>query len=74
MGRSAPNEADLAAAARLGGGLGRRRTLGCEMARRKRKYERKRGSEMRNWGEMRSREGGVWMGRTREENEGRREF
>lgn len=29
---------------------------------------------MRNWGEIRSREGGVWMGRTREENEGRREF
>lgn len=24
---------------------------------------------MRNWGEIRSREGGVWMGRTREENE-----
>lgn len=74
MGRSAPNEADLAAAARLGGGLWRRRTLGCEMTRRKRKYERKRGGEMRNWGEMRSTEGGVWMGRTREENEGRREF
>lgn len=27
---------------------------------------------MRNWGERRSREGGVWMGRTREENERRK--